>query len=150
MGKNGVTYLSTNNSRGAPKKVILEVCIHKELLEQVFKDNSKTINEYTYVVHGGVHCSKETAIVTKFVKDVPICGEIVAIYGTAEKLAFVYTKLATQKYELSLNAFKVCHTEKVAVILAEDIAYRHHVVFIREVGANFVILPSKSYLSHKY
>ncbi|KAJ1524623.1 hypothetical protein ONE63_011107 [Megalurothrips usitatus] len=142
-------YMRKSDRFGSPMDLHLNTCVHNLLLESCFKiTGNKSLQRYNFVHIKSVHYSKGSTVILGFERNVPICGEIVDIYGLNGKVAFIYQKLIPEKYVVELNAFKVRYSDSTAAVLFSNILYHHHVPFIRG-GGNYILVPCRSYLAHK-
>lgn len=142
-------YLTAPNSCGVPhpKKVKEMIPQHTQLLSEIFPQLPSSVSKYDYVVVNGVHYAEKDAFVLSFVSGVPILGEIIGIYGLEDSTVFIYTKLQTEKYESSLNAFKVKHREELGIVSTSQIMHHERVPYIRSVSAHYVLITCQSFVA---
>lgn len=150
-GKRG-PYLKTSNDCGQPKQIkVSNVPFHKDLLLNIFPGlkNNEYVKKYNYIFVQGVHYSEKDAFILSFAHELPTLGEIAAIYGCNDKIAFVYTKLISEEFNLTLNALKVRHEQQLGVILTDNLIYHERIPFVKSVGGHFVLIRGRSYISEQ-
>lgn len=145
-------YLKTPNDCGKPTmKKVSTLKHHKQLLSEAFPGlkSAEYVNQYKFVVVQGVHYSKNDAFLISYQNNLPMLGEIASIYEYQSQIVFIYNKLVTEEFDLSLNAFKVSHQEELGIARTSILAHHHRIPFIRSLSANYVVITCTSYIAQQ-
>lgn len=151
--KRNEPYLQGGTSYGVPARKLLKAVSvrHQPLISQVFPGISPndTVSVYKICKVNGVKYRKNSAFITSYSGPVPLFGELLSVYAHKSNVAFVFRQLKTYSYVKELRSFKVGYAPgfNLDVMLVSELLHHHHLPFIKSVGAYYISVQCKSFLS---
>ncbi|KAK3933036.1 Uracil-DNA glycosylase [Frankliniella fusca] len=146
---NAGPFLTSGNSCGAPIKTLVSKMPYKNVVSSEMPEigPNDSIEKFVVCQVNGVKFKKHSAVVTAFHKQVPVFGEVQAIFRHIDKIFFVVRKLDTVAYERSLHSFRVKYTvpRSFEILRTSNLVHTHQLPYVKTIGGYFINVPSLNY-----